>query len=174
MPLTVSPPGRRPRPTSPSSTARPRWPGLLAALLASLGLGACDALYPEVIVVNKTATHIQLRNLSFNGCLWNVVLPFGAATAPGRCLPGEDRIHFQKFDARAWADDQAAGEPSDVQKTEDGSAVEAEPDLANEEPTWFNYQTVFTRRVNYGDLVVIEVTLADMEQDFSVPGPYGH
>lgn len=51
---------------------------------------------------------------------------------------------------------------------------DTDPALINEEPTWFNYQTVSTRRVDYGDLIVIEITLDDMEQDFSVPGPYGH
>jgi hypothetical protein len=43
-----------------------------------------------------------------------------------------------------------------------------------EVPTWFNFQTTTTHRVNYGDFRMIGVTLNAIEQDFSVPGPYGH
>jgi hypothetical protein len=42
------------------------------------------------------------------------------------------------------------------------------------EPLWFNYQTVHTRTADYGEFHVFEITLAEWEQDFSVPGPYGH
>ena len=46
--------------------------------------------------------------------------------------------------------------------------------LINEEPNWFNYQTISVKKVDYGGFQVFEITLGDMEQDFSVPGPYGH
>jgi hypothetical protein len=126
----------------------------LAALTAVLVAG-CDLAYPEVVVVNRTAEHVLLRNPSFNGCVWNVVLGYGETTSPGSCLPGEDRVHFQMLDAAQYCRDQA----------EDRTLVE---------PLWFNYRTISLHRVDYRDFAIVEVTLDDMEQDFSVPGPYGH
>lgn len=149
-----------------------QWIGPVLALCFSLT--ACDVVYPEVIVINKTAEHIQLRNLSFNGCLWNTTLSYGEATAPGRCLPGEDRVHFQKFDAHAYCQQQVDDCTIDGLCNCDGSVGDTDPSLINEVPTWFNYQTVSIQRVRYGDLLVIEISTDDMEQDFSVPGPYGH
>ena len=50
----------------------------LFVVVASLTiLAGCDLAYPEVVVVNKTAAPIQLRNLSFNGCAWDAVLAYG-------------------------------------------------------------------------------------------------
>ena len=123
---------------------------VLSALLA-LGLVGCDFAYPEVVVVNRTGERILLKNVSFNGCVWDEVLAFGDATSPGRCLPGEDRIHVQKLDLA-----------SACQQADD------------EEPNWFNYQTLSARRVDYGSFHLFEITADDLEQDFSVPGPYGH
>jgi hypothetical protein len=77
------------------------------------------------------------------------VLAYGEATTSQRCLPGEDRVHFKKLDVT-----QAA----------------ASPDTA---PTWFNYQTSAEETADYGGFYLLTVTL-DMEQDFSIPGPYGH
>jgi hypothetical protein len=115
--------------------------GLLLALVGLLG--ACQEIYPEVVVVNLTSPEIQVRDPSFSGCRWSAVLAYGEATSVGQCLPGSDRVHFEK---------QGTGDAS----------------------TWFPYQTVTAHTVEYGDLRVIELTLEDMEQDFSVPGPYGH
>jgi len=138
---------------------------VLLAVLISLA-GGCDLAYPETVVVNKLDQRVLVRNLSFNGCLWNTVLAYGEATSPGRCLPGEDRVHFEKFDAGAYCQKQA----------DDGTIegvcacnTDGQPDdnpmdsgLSNEVPTWFNYQTISSFRAGY------------IEQDFSVPGPYGH
>jgi hypothetical protein len=44
----------------------------------------------------------------------------------------------------------------------------------NTVPTWFNYQTISLKHVEDGQFRLFEITAADMEQDFSVPGPYGH
>ena len=127
-----------------------------AALVAlAAAVGACDLAYPEVVVVNRTRPALLVRKPSFNGCVWETVLDYGQATSPGRCLPGADRVHFQKLDLAAAADGGVG----------DG-AVEA--------PTWFNYQTVATRHVDYGDFRILEITSDDLEQDFSRPGPYGH
>lgn len=117
--------------------------------LALLGLGACDVAYPEVVVVNRTAPSVLVRDPSFSGCLWPTVLAFGEATVVGRCLPGRDRVHFQKLDLAADAE-------------------------TTPTPTWFRYQTVNVREVDYGDFSRLELHLGELEQDFSVPGPYGH
>jgi hypothetical protein len=114
---------------------------LALALLACVG---CEAAYPEIVVANRTADHIQIRNPSFSGCAWDTVLLRDQTTAVARCLPGTDHVYFQKLDLSAAT------------------------------PTWFNYRTGSTWRVDYGDFRVLDVSLDDMEQDFSVPGPYGH
>jgi hypothetical protein len=122
-------------------------------------LGGCDLAYPEVVVVNRTNEGLLVRNPSFNGCGWNTVLGYGDATTPGRCLAGADRVHFQKLDVAGYA---AAAD----------GGVASDGGLAP--PVWFNYQTVSVKRVDYGDFRIFEITLDDMEQDFSIPGPYGH
>jgi hypothetical protein len=117
----------------------------------------CDLTYPEVVVVNNTAEHVLLAEVSFNGCRWNGVLGFGDATEPRRCLPGSDRVHVKKFDA------DSVPEPDAM-----------DPGLQDPVPRWFAYRTVTTWEAGAGDFRVIEVVLDDLEQDFSVPGPYGH
>jgi hypothetical protein len=152
---------------------------VLAAFIAVCATaGACDLAYPEVVVVNRTAQHVLLQGVSFNGCLWNTVLAYGDATSPGRCLPGKDRVHFQKLDARAYCREQVEDGVIDglclcdgPGEVPDGGVDEG---LVNEEPMWFNYQTVSVRRADYGDFLIIEIKLDELEQDFSVPGPYGH
>ena len=158
-----------------SSTSRAAIPGLL------LLVAGCDSAYPEVVVVNETADEVEIRRLSFSGCAWNVVLAYGEATAPGRCLPGEDRIHFEKFDAAAYCQEQAAdGTLPDVCSCDagdgrtQGAGSGVDPGLVNTVPTWFAYQTATARRVQYGEFHRFEIRLDDLEQDFSVPGPYGH
>lgn len=143
------------------------------ALLSS----ACEYQYPEVAVVNETDQHILIRNVSFSGCLWDTVLAFGTATSPDRCLPGEDRIHLQKFDAAEYCNEQAQdGTIPGICPCDGGGVPEGgvDPGLVNTEPLWFNYQTKATRHVDYGDFRVFRVRLDELEQDFSVPGPYGH
>lgn len=130
----------------------------LVAFLLALGLPApgCDLDYPEVVVVNRIAADVVMRDPGFNGCRWNVTLNFGDSTVPKPCLPGNDRVHFQKLDLRKYADGLAAA-------GDDGP-----------QPLWFNYQTVSVKKVGDGDFRVFEVTADDLEQDFSIPGPYGH
>jgi hypothetical protein len=153
---------------------------LAAALLGSMAMTvvACDLAYPEVVVVNRTAETILIKDPSFNGCRWNVVLAYGEATAPGRCLPGSDRVHFQKLDAADYCRDQVADGTIPGLCACDGGVGPpdggVDPGLVNPTPLWFNYQTATTRRVGYGDYQVVEITMDDWEQDFSIPGPYGH
>jgi hypothetical protein len=149
----------------------------LAIAVATLFLGACEYEYPQVAVVNQTDEHILIRNISFSGCLWATVLAFDGATSPDRCLPGEDRVRVQKFDAAAYCNQQALdGTIAGICPCDGGSVPEAgvDPGLANAEPLWFNYQTKSVKHVGYGEFHVFRVTLDDLEQDFSVPGPYGH
>jgi len=144
--------------------------------IAALAVAGCDLAYPEVVVVNQTAETVQLRNVSFNGCVWEDVLAFGESTSPGRCLPGTDRVHFEKYDAAAYCRDQAEDGTIDGLcpcEDVDGNAETME-ELTNPEPTWFSYQTTSTKTVEYGEFHTFEVILAEIEQDFSVPGPYGH
>jgi hypothetical protein len=149
---------------------------LHALAVALLALVGCDLAYPEVVVVNRTAAPIQLRNLAFSGCVWDRVLGYGEATSPGRCLPGDDRVHFEKLDTAAYCREQAEDGTIDGLCPCDGGVPDGGDDAGttNPVPTWFNYQTVTVHRVGYGEFHVFEVTVDDMEQDFSVPGPYGH
>jgi hypothetical protein len=146
----------------------------LAALAAACALGAgCDLAYPEVVVVNLTSPAVLLRKVSFNGCVWEGVLAYGEATSPGRCLAGEDRVHFEKLDAHAYAREQAAEGLHD-----DCGCADAEPsppeERPDEQPRWFAYQSTAPRQAEWGGLHRVEIRLDAIEQDFSVPGPYGH
>jgi hypothetical protein len=142
-------------------------PGLTrawAAALLACPLACCDQTYPEVAVVNRTEDHLLVRNLSFSGCAWPDTLALGEVTPPCRCLPGEDRVHFERFNGASYV----------AQQTQDAGAVGDGGRPWDGEPTWFAYQTRVSYRVDHGDRRVIELTLEDMEQDFAVPGPYGH
>jgi len=144
----------------------------LALLLGGVG---CDLRYPEIVIANKTAEHLELRNPSFSGCVWEQVLGFGETTSVARCLPGTDRVHFQKLDVAAYCREQSPGSAAAVACGGDAGALG--PEAAGPGgaiPTWFNYQTVSAKRVGLDEFHVLEVTLDDLEQDFSVPGPYGH
>jgi hypothetical protein len=148
------------------------------SLALALGVGACDLAYPEVVVINRTYEHVMLKNLSFNGCVWNTVLAYDETTSPGHCLPGSDRVHFLKLDAESYCLEQAEDGTIDglcLSDAHDGGADGGiDPGLVNEEPTWFNYQTISAKSVDYGDFRIFEIVLDDMEQDFSASGPGGH
>jgi hypothetical protein len=159
------------------------WPAclLLTILLCFCSQLACSSVYPEIVVVNETNDFISLKNVSFSGCLWSEVLKMGDTTTVGQCLPGDDRIHFQKFDAaeycRAQAED--ATIPGICPCNEADAGVAAAPGankfgLVNDLPFWFNYQTQSVKHARYGEFHRFVITLDDFEQDFSVPGPYGH
>ncbi|MFH1131728.1 MAG: hypothetical protein V1754_10355 [Pseudomonadota bacterium] len=140
---------------------------------------ACDFAYPEVVVVNRTSEHILLKNVSFNGFIWDMVLAYDEATSPGMCLPGGDRIYFQKLDAESYCQEQVEGGTIDGvcpcdSTSAPGTNTGIDPGLINEAPNWFNYQTVSIKTVSYGSFHLFEIISEDMEQDFSVPGPYGH
>ncbi len=158
--------------TSLSQRARSEFCRCVLGVLAIL-LGGCA--YPEVAIVNHAAEHVLLKDLSFRGCAWASVLAYGEATSPRRCLPGEDRIHFRRLDAASYCRDQAEdGTIEGVCPCEPDTGEEVDSGLINVEPNWFAYQTRSTRRVEPGEFYLFEITLDEVEQDFSVPGPYGH
>ncbi|MBU1219169.1 hypothetical protein KKF34_17475 [Myxococcota bacterium] len=124
-------------------------------LLVILAVSACEDVYPEVVIVNKTRHDVLIKDISYNGCIWSGVLAYGEATAPQKCLPGSDRVHFKKFTATTYEEyDEDALEPLT--------------------PTWFNYMTTRSYDASTLDFYLIEIDLEGLEQDFSAPGPYGH
>ncbi len=156
----------------------PGWAFLVIALVATSLVG-CDLVYPEVAVANKISDRILLKNPRFSGCVWNTVLANGEATSPGRCLPGADNVHFQKLDVGAYCQEQATDVTlAGLCPCDDGGVSsqdgDVDPGLVNTVPTWFNYQTISVKHVDDGQFRLFEITADDMEQDFSVPGPYGH
>lgn len=150
----------------------------IVCALALLGAASCEELYPEVLVVNEIDEAVLVRDASWNGCLWDEVLAFGETSSPGRCLPGEDRMHFVRLDATSYCRDQVEdGTIPEICfcRPEDEPDEDAlDPGLVNEEPMWFGYQTLTVFGAGPGDVVLVRLTASDMEQDFSVPGPYGH
>jgi hypothetical protein len=149
------------------------------AVVASLLSCSCEQAYPEVIVVNRLGDAVQVKQVSFSGCLWDEILSNDAASSPGRCLPGEDRVHFQKFDAASFCQTQAKDGTIDGvcpchSDTSASQASVVDSGLTNVTPLWFNYQTLATISVGYGDFRRIELRSGELEQDFSIPGPYGH
>jgi hypothetical protein len=150
--------------------------GLAFALAMCAG---CDLAYPEIVIVNRTADTMLLRNPSISGCVWNVVLANGDATSPKRCLPGDDRVHFQRLDTEAYCQDRVShGTLTGVCPCDGGAGIALDGGTDEEppstQPTWFNYQSLSSKHVAYGQFYRFGVTLDDMEQDFSIPGPYGH
>lgn len=146
----------------------------LATVLAFMFLSGCGMLEPEIVVVNNIAPQILVRNPSFNGVVWNTVLRYGEATSSQRCLQGDGRVHFQKFDAHNYCQRQGEYGLIDSMCMCDSSWLSNDTDVISETPLWFNYRTIASTETAYGSFQVIELKLEDMEQDFSVPGPYGH
>ena len=155
--------------------------GLIAIILL-LGMfplvQGCEEIYPEIVVQNTIDDHILIRNISFNGCIWDEMLAFEDSTRPGRCLPGSDRIHFQKFDPKKYCEEQVDDGVIDglcfCDEEDEPDADPMDTGLINEEPMWFNYQTKTTYDVGHGSFHLFDLSADDLEQDFSVPGPYGH
>jgi hypothetical protein len=135
---------------------------------------SCDLTQPQVVIVNKTNEHILIRNISINGCLWNTTLAYGESTSPDRCLRGEDKVHFEKFDAFEYCRNQVKDGTIDSIRWYDSLTAKIDSGLINTEPFWFNYQTISVKEIDDGGFHKYEIRLDDIEQDFSSPGPYGH
>lgn len=152
-----------------------RFPALYVVLCAATGIFfSCDYLQPEVVIVNNTAEHILIKNPCFNGTIWNTVLAYGEATSPRRCMDGPGKVHFQKFDAFQYCREQQEDGTIDSLCPCDTAHLTIDSGLINTTPFFFNYQTLSTIDAVGNDYIVIELKLDDIEQDFSVPGPYGH
>ena len=152
--------------------------GALRPVAVALLLAGCDYAYPEVVVVNELGEAVLVRSVSFNGCKWDEMLAHEQATSPGRCLPGEDRVHFQRFDAATYCREQVDDGNLPGLCSCDGEDVNpTDPfdlGIISQNPLWFNYQTVSSKQVEYGSFDRFVLRQNDLEQDFSVPGPYGH
>ena len=152
------------------------WRLRILLLLCCMGSG-CESVYPEVVVVNRTDEHILIKDISFNGCIWSDVIAYEEATSPGRCLPGADRVHFKKLDTYQFCREQVE---DGVQPTLCICDTDWQPDTdidegeINEIPNWYNYRTLAINKVEYGEFYRFEITLDEIEQDFDVPGPFGH
>jgi hypothetical protein len=152
--------------TLPNKPMLPTHRRTSAVLVAGLLLGGCEYRYPEVAVVNGIGDQVLIREVSFNGCKWPTVLAMDETTSPGRCLVGDDKIHFEKLDiAEYWSE-----------QTDGGLAAQGGVDQGppNPVPLWFSYQTISVKHVGQDAFYLFRITLDDIEQDFSVPGPYGH
>lgn len=153
---------------------------LLSVALAGVAAAplGCELAHPEVVVVHELGEAVLVRQLSFSGCLWTETLSHEQASAPGRCLPGSDRVHLQRFDAASYCTRQAEdGNLPELCLCDPAAAPAADPldlGILDAEPHWFNYQTSAVFELAYGDFARIVLRTEDLEQDFSVPGPYGH
>ena len=152
--------------------------GTLQLAAGALLLVGCDYAYPEVVVVNELGEPVLVRSVSFNGCKWDGMLAHEKATPPGRCLPGADHVHLQRFDAADYCRDQVEDDNLPglclCEPTEPTSETASDLELISQSPLWFNYQTISTKQVEYGSFYRFVLAPDDLEQDFSVPGPYGH
>ena len=131
----------------------------------------CALLQPEVAVVNALPEPAQICCLSISGCFWPEILAPGDSTAPQRCLPGSDRVHFKRFDAQAYLNkvlEDYQEEPENFEPVEDRIGFRLPT------PLWYNYQTVRAFEIDYGGFYLFRVEADSIEQDFSAPGPYGH
>jgi hypothetical protein len=146
----------------------------LAAAVALSLVVSCQMVDPEVVVVNNIAEDVMVRDPTFGGTVWNTVLRYGEATSPRRCLRGDFRVHFKKMSVHDYCRTQAKYRLIDSICMCDSSWISHDTDIISAIPNWFNYRTVSSAEAGFGDFIIYELTGSDMEQDFSVPGPYGH
>lgn len=165
---------------TPGPSPRHRAPALrvLALAVAPL-LVSCELAYTEVAVVNLIDEDVLISQVSFNGCKWEESIAFGEATSPGRCLPGTDSVHFKKLDGHSYCSEQVEDgsidelcycDPEDAPPDDEP----VDPGLINQQPMWFSYKTISVKEVSWGSFQVFYLRADDIEQDFEVPGPYGH
>ena len=148
-----------------------------SCLFLAASAGSCEYRYPEISVANQIDERVLIRNPAFNGCAWTTTLALGEVTAPNRCLPGDDRVHFQKFDAAKYCEEQAKdGTIAGICPCGDAGVPSTAVDqgLVNAVPLWFNYETVSSQHADYDGFYLFRITPDGIEQDFSIPGPYGH
>lgn len=142
---------------------------------ALLFLFSCFCMFsePEVAIINRIAPEVLVQNPSFNGTVWNTVLRYGEATSPRPCMRGEGSVHFKKLDTYSYCRNQSRYSLIDSICMCDSTWVSPDTDIIDQTPIWFNYKTISATDADRG-FFLIELTEDNMEQDFSVPGPYGH
>lgn len=132
---------------------------LIKILFPLLLLAFSCSRKPEIMIVNNTSENTLIVNPSYNGVRWFVTLKYGESTSPEFVLPGKGEVHFQKFNAHEYCR---------------STFLSSDTDIVSQTPLYFNYKTISQYDVNRGEFIRVEITHEDMEQDFSVPGPYGH
>jgi hypothetical protein len=110
------------------------------------------------MIVNNTSENTLIVNPSYNGVRWFVTLKYGESTSPEYALPGKGEVHFKRFNAHEYC----------------SNIDNSDTDIVSQTPLFFNYKTITQYDINRGDFLKIEITSDNMEEDFSVPGPYGH
>ena len=113
-------------------------------LCGALWFCGCEFYYPEVIVVNDFGDRYQVKQIKFNGCVWEDVLEAGQQSIAQQCPPGTDRVRYQLLDV----------------KRADG--------------IWRNRRTVKVYTADYGDRLKVFLRQDNDEKDTDAPGPYGH
>lgn len=148
---------------------------------AGAGLVRCDVVlsdYPEVVVVHALGERELVQQISYNGCLWPSVLAPGKATSPQRCVPGTGRVAFKRLDVGNYCRKQieqcAFGDVCPCQQPDPSDTDSPSWSKPNPKPLWFNYRTITTFHADYGDYLRVELVPEDLEQDYTIPGPYGH
>lgn len=147
---------------------------ILALETALLFVLSCQMTDPEVVVMNDIAEDVMVRDPAFGGTVWNTVLRYGETTTPRRCMRGDFRVHFKKLSVHDYCRMQAKYRLIDSICLCDSSWISSDTDIICSVPNWYNYRTLSSQEAGFGDFLIFKLSGGDMEQDFSVPGPYGH
>jgi len=129
---------------------------------------------PEVVIINRIAPEVLVRNPCINGTIWETVLKYDEASTVSTCMSGKGKVHFQSIDFYYFCREHAKFSRIDSICMCDSSWLSEDTAMFDIRPLWFNYQSISVNEISNGDFQVIELTLDDMEPDYSVPGPYGH
>ncbi len=131
-------------------------------------------MYPEVVVINKLGPAFMMKDISAGGCIYEGVVGYEKATAPMHCLPGNFRVTFKRINLEKYCQTQTEYGNLDGLCLCDGGTPNADTDIISKEPLWYNYMTRTEYRFERGESYIIEIPPDAVDQDFTVPGPYGH
>lgn len=146
----------------------------ITLIFASLYAAGCDDIYPEVVIKNSLGESTIIKDISAGGCIYSEVLTYGNTTSPMRCLPGKQKITFKKMDIERYCLTQTEYGNIDGLCLCDGGTPILDTDIVSKEPLWYNYMSIKTFDLKRGESYFVELKAEEIEQDFSVPGPYGH
>ena len=144
------------------------------AMVPVLMLVSCMFREPEVVIINRIAPEVLVRNPTINGTIWETVLKYDEASTVSACMAGSGNVHFQSIDFYYFCREHASHSRIDSICMCDTSWLSEDTAMFDIRPLWFNYQSISVNEIRNGDFLVIQLTLNDMEPDYSVPGPYGH